>query len=310
MDLMSVAFISTFLAAAVAGTLPLLLAAVGETVSERSGVLNLGIEGMLLLGGYSAFVVTLNTGSYALGMVAGAATGGVASIVMIVLNVWLALNQIVLGLAVTLIGTGLTSVLYLFYYSDSRPRLGTPPSVDVPLLSEIPVLGTVIFSQSTIFWGSLVAIVVVAWILSRSQWGLSVKACGQKPSALDAAGGNVLETRSVSVLFGGVFAGFGGAYLVLVTTGAFTPFMTNGMGFIAIVITMLGKGSIRLVAAAAFLYGLTVAVGTALQLTPVTLPIEMITMLPFVVIMIVLMIFARSAYIPPALVVPYVRGSR
>ncbi|MFC5500742.1 ABC transporter permease [Lysinimonas soli] len=308
-DLLTPAFISAFIVACIAGAVPLMLAAVGETIGEQSGVLNLGIEGMMLIGAYVGYVVALDTHSVWLGMLGGALGGAVISLVLLVLNVWLGLNQIVLGIAITLAGGGVTSVLYDQKYGATAPRV----EVDrwrIPGLSSIPGVGTSLFSQSGLFWIALALAALVAWFLSKSNWGLSIRAAGQKPSSLDAAGGSVMRTRSQAVLLGGLFSGLGGAYLALLGTSAFTPFMTNGLGYIAIVVTMLARGRILWVGLVSLLYGVTVAVGTVLQLTSLNIPTDIITMLPYIVVMIVLLIFARSVYISPVLGAPYTRGAR
>ena len=309
-DLLTPAFLSTFIVGCLLGAVPLLLAAVGETVGEQSGVLNLGIEGMMLIGGYVGYVVALGTHSIWAGMLAGAIAGAVTSLILLVLNVWLGLNQIVLGIAITLAGMGITSVLYNQIYGQSTPRVEAQTPWQIPGLSKIPVVGDSIFNQPAIFWISLLLAVIVGWFLTRTNWGLSIRASGQQPSSLDSAGGSVMRTRSQAVLIGGTFAGLGGAYLSLISTGAFTPLITNGLGYIAIIVTMLTRGRILWVAGVSFLYGFTVSLGTVLQLTKLNIPTDVVGMLPFVVVMIVLMIFARSVYISPALAAPYTRGAR
>jgi simple sugar transport system permease protein len=302
-------FFTVFLATCIAGTLPLLLAAVGETIGERAGILNLGIDGMMLLGGYFGYVAALSSGSIWLGMLVGVIAGAIASLLIVVLSVMFGLSQIVLGLALGLAGGGLTTVLYDENYSDSSPRV-SPDRWAIPGLSDLPIVGPSLFSRSGIFWVCIVIVIIAAWFLRRSNWGLSVRTAGQKPSALDAAGGSVMRTRAQAALVGGAFSGLGGAYLALLSTGTFTEHMTNGIGFIAIIVAMLSRGNIVLVAIISTLYGLTVAIGTALQLTSLGLPTDVITMLPAIVIMLVLLLFARGAYVPPALGVPYARGTR
>lgn len=309
-DLISATFITVFIATVIAQAMPLILAAVGETVGEQAGVLNLGIEGVMLVGAYAAFVTTLTTGSFWLGMLAGAVGGVVANLAMLVLNVWLGLNQIVIGLAVTLIGEGLTSVLYLQNYAKSTTSLGQPPALAIPGLSDIPIIGRAIFQQSAIFWVMLILVGVMGFLLARTNWGLSTRSAGQKPSSLDAAGGSVMKTRSQAVLVNGVFAGLGGAYLAVITTSTFTPGVVNGLGFIAIVITMLSRGRIGLVVLTSLIYGLAVAIGPALQVVGFNVPADFIKMLPFVVVMLTLIVFARSSVVPPALGAAYTRGAR
>ncbi|MCX6432575.1 MAG: ABC transporter permease [Actinobacteria bacterium] len=303
-------FAVVFIVAVIAGSIPLMLASLGETVGEQSGVLNLGIEGMMLIGGYVAFAVTLASGSFWWGMLAGGIAGLACGALFALLSVWMGLNQIVVGIAITLAGEGITSVLYDKEYSDTSPRLGLPDALSIPLLSKIPAFGESVFSQSAFFWMALAAAGVVAWWLSSTNPGLRNRAAGQMPASLDAAGGSVLRTRSWAVLAGGLFAGLGGAYLALISTGAFTPFMTNGVGYIAIIVTMLSRGRIRWVLVVSGVYGLTIALGTAMQLTTISLPTDVIQMFPFIVVMAMLVIYARGSYVPPALGTPYVRGAR
>lgn len=308
--LLTTAFATTFLIGCILGTVPLLLAAVGETIGERSGVLNLGVEGMMLVGVYVGYAVALGTGSIWLGLLTGAISGAVLSVFLVVLNVWFGLNQIVLGLAITLAGGGVTSVLYYENYGQSNPRVDAAAALPIPGLSELPVVGGSIFSQPAQFWFCCALVVAVALFLARSNWGLSAQAAGHKPASLDAAGGSVMKVRSQAVLLGGTFAGLGGAYLALLTTGAFTPYMTHGLGFVAIIVTMLTRGRVAAVAAVSLIYGVTVALGTAVQLTDLNIPTDVVGMLPFTAIMIILIVFARSVYISPALGAPYTRGAR
>jgi len=310
MDLFTVAFVSAFIAGFLAASMPLLVASLGETIGEQSGVLNLGIEGVMLFGGYAAFVVTLATDSFAWGLLAGAGVGILTSLFLLVLSVLLGLNQIVIGLAVTLLGGGMTSVLYFENYSRSTPRLGKDSPLAIPGLSDIPVVGDSVFSQPSVFWIVLGLAIAVWWLLVKTNFGLQIRAAGQNPNSLDASGGNVVATRAIAVLLGGFFSGLGGAYLALISTGTFTPFMTQGVGYTAIVVTMLARGRISWVIGASLVFGLSVAVGTVIQLTTINLPTDIIKMFPFVVVILVLVIFARSAYVPPALGLPYSRGTR
>lgn len=310
MDLFSVAFVSAFLAGFLAASMPLLIASLGETIGEQSGVLNLGIEGVMLIGGYASFVVTLTTGSFALGMVGGALAGILGQLFILLLSVLLGLNQIVIGLAVTLLGGGVTAVLYFEDYSQSTPRLGKDEPFMIPFLSDLPVVGDSIFQQPLVFWIMLLLAGAVAWFLLKTNFGLQVRAAGQNPNSLDASGGSVIRTRAIAVVLGGLFAGLGGAYLALISTGSFTPFMTQGIGYTAIVVTMLARGRILWVVGTSMVFGLSIAIGTVVQLTNVNLPTDVIKMFPFLVIIVVLVVFARSAYVPPALGLPYTRGSR
>lgn len=306
----SEAFIIAFIVAALASALPVMLAAIGETVGEQSGVLNLGMEGLLLVGGYFGFMGTLVSGSFWVGFLTGAVAGIALSSILMVLSVLLGLNQIVVGIGITLAGTGLSSVLYDFNYGTSKPRLGLDEPWTIPFLSDIPVVGQSLFSQPGMFYIALsLAIVTSVWMY-RTTGGLRLRSAGQKPASLDAAGGNVALTRSLAVLFGGAMSGLGGAYLALVSAGTFTPGMTHGMGFLAIVVAMLARGRLLWVVLISMTYGLFVAMGTVLQLTTLNIPNDVVTMMPFIAVMIVLTFFTRRSTLPEALAIPYVRGAR
>lgn len=304
------AFLTAFVVAALASAVPVMLAALGETVGEQAGILNLGMEGVLLVGGYFAFAATLATGSFWVGFLVGAIAGIVLSTIMMVLSVLLGLNQIVVGMGITLAGTGVTSVLYDSAYGETKPRLGLAPPWKIPLLSDIPVLGSSVFSQPGMFLVALLLAALTSIWLYRTSAGLRLRAAGQLPSSLDTAGGSVLRTRSLAVLFGGAMSGLGGAYLALISAGTFTPAMTHGMGFLAIVVAMLSRGRIVWVLLISLIYGLCVATGTVLQLTSLNIPNDVVTMLPFVLVMIVLTFFSRRSTLPAALATPYVRGAR
>lgn len=304
------AFLTAFVIAALASAMPVMLAAIGETVGEQAGVLNIGMEGLLLIGGYFGFVATLATGSFWVGFLVGALAGVVLSSIMMVLSVLLGLNQIVVGIGITLAGTGVSSVLYDFNYGTSKPRLGLAAPWEIPFLSDIPVVGPSLFSQPGMFYVSMLLAIITSIWLYRTTSGLRLRSAGQKPSSLDAAGGNVLLTRSLAVLFGGAMSGLGGAYLALISAGTFTPGMTHGMGFLAIVVAMLARGRLLWVFLISLIYGLFVAMGTVLQLTTLNIPNDVVTMMPFIAVMIVLTFFSRKSALPAALATPYVRGAR
>ncbi|WP_022885787.1 ABC transporter permease [Glaciibacter superstes] len=304
------AFLTAFVVAALASAIPVMLAAIGETVGEQSGVLNLGIEGLLLIGGYFGFVATIVTGSFWLGFLIGALASIILSSILMALSVLLGLNQIVVGIGITLAGTGVSSVLYDFSYGSSKPRLGLDAPWTIPFLSDIPVIGPSLFAQPGMFYVSMLLALVTSIWLYRTTSGLRLRSAGQKPSSLDAAGGNVAVTRSLAVLFGGAMSGLGGAYLALISAGTFTPGMTHGMGFLAIVIAMLARGRLLWVLLISLIYGLFVAMGTVLQLTSLNIPNDVVTIMPFIAVMIVLTFFARRSALPAALAIPYVRGAR
>jgi general nucleoside transport system permease protein len=307
-------FTEAFWTSVVAGGLlagvPLMYTALGETISERAGVLNIGLEGMMLAGAYLGFLGAYYGHSQWLGYLLGAGGGLIGAILMVVLCVWLGLDQIVVGIAITLAGEGITSVLQGAQFGTTYPRLGSVPTVSIPLLDRLPVLGSTLFSQPLIVYIGFALVVFTAWAFRSTNAGLNLNAAGQKPEALDAAGVSVIGTRSWAALATGALAGVGGAYLSIVGAGIFTPFITQGQGFIAIVICMLARGRPLWVIMGSFLFGVSLSVSDALQIAGFTISTDVINMLPFVAIIVALILFARRSYLPPALALPYVRGAR
>jgi simple sugar transport system permease protein len=309
-DLFSETFLTALIAGGVLAAMPLLFASLGETISEQAGVLNVGLEGMMLAGAYGAFVVALETDSIWLGLGAGTAIGALVSLLMVVLCVRMKLDQIVIGIGIVLVAEGLTSLLFDARYAASRPRLPAASEWSVPGLSELPVLGQSIFKQHPIVYIGVALVFAAHYMLRRTSAGLSLRAAGEKPAALDAAGVNVDRTRTWATIAAGLGAGLGGAYLSLIAAGTFTPFMTQGQGFIAIVIAMLARGTSPWTIVGSLLFGMSLSVATALQLIGVQISTDYVQMLPFIAVIVVLVLFARRSYLPSALALPYVRGER
>ncbi|MEQ1943214.1 ABC transporter permease [Mesorhizobium sp. VNQ89] len=310
MALFTQSFIITLFLGAIAAGIPLLLAGLGEQLSEKTGVLNIGLEGMMLFGAYTGFLVAWSSGSLALGFVAGAAGGMLVAALMALLCVRLGLNQIVIGIALTLAAEGLTALLHFVQFSRTYPRLDGVPTWPIWPLSEIPFVGPILFDNNVVFYLAIVLVAVFAWVYRQTNLGIALQAAGDKPAALDAAGVDVTNTRTTAVLVTGALAGLGGAYMSIVVAGVFVPFMTHGNGFIAIVLAMLARGRPLWVLGGALLFGGSLSMTTALQVAGVDIPTDVIQMLPFAMVMIVLLVAGRKAALPQALGESFVRGSR
>jgi general nucleoside transport system permease protein len=211
---------------------------------------------------------------------------------------------------VTIGAQGLTSLLHYFEFSREYPRLPAAPVWTLPGLGQIPVLGKALFSHNALVYLSVGLVGLLTWVFRATNWGLALEAAGQRPAALDAAGVDVLRTRAAAVLATGFLTGLGGAYLSIVGAGIFVPFMTGGTGYIGIVLAMLARGRPFWVLLGAILFGLSLALTTALQVAGIDVPTDVVQMLPFVVVMVILVIFARHSMLPPALGSPYIRGER
>lgn len=309
-SLLTEAFLTSLLFGAVTAGVPLLLAGLGEQISEKAGVLNIGIEGMMLFGAYTGFVAAYYSGSFALGFLAGGIGGALVAALVVLLCIRFGLNQIVIGIAVTLGMEGLTALLHYFQFSRTYPRLDLAPTWALPVLSDIPVLGRALFTHNPVVYLAILLMIALAWLFRATYVGLNLEAAGNKPAALDAAGVSVVKTRAVAVLTTGFLSGVGGAYMANVGAGLFVPFMTGGAGFIGIVLAMLARGRPVWVLLGAALFGISLAMTTALQVGGINIPTDVVQMLPFAMVMLVLVIFARHSVLPPALGLPYVRGER
>lgn len=245
-----------FLEASVRTATPLALAAVGECISERAGVINIGLEGSIIAGALGATVAAGVAGAGA-GFVAGAAAGVAVAMLFALFTVWMRADQIITGTAITLLAFGLTGTLYTTLYGSVGVALSIPTvgAVAIPGLSSIPLIGHALFAQPLVTYLLYVAVPVCAWWLVRTQAGLALRAVGEHPEAAIAAGVRPRRVQFAAVLFAGAMAGLAGATLVLAQAGTFVEGMSAGRGFIAIAIVVLGRWKPLGVAAAALLFG-------------------------------------------------------
>ncbi|MBL8582945.1 MAG: ABC transporter permease [Rhizobiaceae bacterium] len=308
--LFSELFLSALLFGAVTAAVPLLLAGLGEQMSEKAGVLNIGIEGMMITGAYVGFVGAFYSESLWFGFLTGALGGMAVAVVMVLLCVRLGLNQIVIGIGLTLGLEGLTALLHHFQFSRTYPRLPAADITAIPLLSGIPIVGPAFFRHHLLVYLAVLLVFVMAYVYRRTQLGLNLQAAGDKPAALDVAGVDVLRTRTVAVLTTGALAGIGGAYLANVGAGIFVPFITNGAGFLGIVLAMLARGRPSWVLYGALLFGMCLSLTTAMQVAGINIPTDVIQMIPYLAVLAMLVIFGRRSSLPAALGIPYERGAR
>jgi ABC-type uncharacterized transport system permease subunit len=270
---------------------PLLIAALGEHVTERAGVLNLGVEGMMIVGAATGFAAAVLTDSSVFGLLAGALAGMALSAVFALMVLVFATNQVATGLALTILGLGLAGLIGQGFVG--QPRAALPPVI-IPFLSGIPVLGKAIFTGDGVFFLSLVLIGLVAFGLNRTRFGLLLRAVGESHSSAHALGLPVRRIRLVAILFGGLLAGLAGAYLSLIYTRFWSPGMTAGRGWIALALVVFAGGQVwRLVLGAYLFGGITVAQLHA-QAGAIGLPSQFLSALPYLMTIAALLFLSLS----------------
>jgi general nucleoside transport system permease protein len=301
---METALLIGLLASGVRFAIPLLLAAVGETVSQRAGVLNVGIEGVMLVGALAAVLCAVWTGSPWLGLLGAIVAGVLFSSIHVLFAVILRADQIVSGIALFLLGIGLSGFVFrLTLGSGARPPGAVPGfrPLDLGPLSEVPVLGPVLFQHNAMVYLAVVAVAIVAFVLARTGWGLTVRAVGENPLAVRAAGLNEVRLRAVAVLIGGGFAGAGGAFLSIAQLNGFVENMVAGRGFIAIACVVFGRWNPVGVAFVALAFGITEASQIRLQTLYPALPHQFFVILPYVAAIVALVILRGRSGQPAAL---------
>ena len=270
---------------------PLLIAASGELVVERSGVLNLGVEGMMVMGAVTGFAIALTTGNPWLGMLAGALVGAAFSMLFAVLVLSVATNQVATGLSLTLLGLGLSGMIGQGFVGLPGIKL---PYFDIPLLSDIPFFGKLVFSQDPIFYLSLLLVAGVWWFLFRTRAGLTLRAIGDNHDSAHALGIKVLRIRYLAVAFGGACAGLAGAHLTLVYTPQWIENMTAGRGWIALALVVFASWRPWRVLAGAYLFG-AVSIGQLhAQAIGLGLPSQLLSSLPYLATIAVLVVISRN----------------
>jgi len=307
-DFLTVSVLLATLASGIRLATPFLLAALGETIGQRSGVLNLGVEGVMLLGAYGAYYATLRTDSVLLGIVVGLVVGGVMGIVYGVVTLALKAEQGISGIGIFIFGLGLSDLLF-------QKQVGTPTPIDglgdvaIPLLGDLPWVGEVLFHQNVLVYAAFLLVPAMWFVIHRTPFGLDVRAVGETPEAADSLGVSVERTRYITIFVGNAFAGLAGAALAL-ELGIFQQNLTNGHGFIAIALVYFGAWRPAGVMAGSLVFGLVSA--TVLQWKTLGIVVgttaSIVGMFPAVLTILVLVLVSRRTGQPSALTRPFERG--
>jgi general nucleoside transport system permease protein len=284
--------LTAILVSMVISATPLLLAAAGELVTEKSGVLNLGIEGMMIVGAVTGFAAAISTDSHLVGFLAAAVAGAVMSAVFGVLTLFLLANQVATGLALTIFGIGLSALI-------GKPFIGRPlerlPQLDIPGVSDLPLIGPVLFGQDALVYFAAAMTIAIGWFLSRTRAGLVLRSVGENHDAAHALGYPVRRIRILAVLFGGAMSGLGGAYLSLAYTPLWTEGMTAGRGWIALALVVFSTWKPWRLLLGAYLFGFFSIAQLHAQGFGVRIGPEFLSMLPYLATVLVLVIISRDA---------------
>ena len=291
---------------------PLILGALAGIVCERSGVINVAIEGQLLAGAFMGALVASAAKSLDAGLLAAMLAGGLISALLAVFAIKYTVNQVVLGVVINVFALGLTGYGYDAFMQTNQ-NLNSPGSfhpIKIPLLSGIPVIGPLFFDANIIVYLTYILILVVDLALFRTRWGIRTRAVGEHPTAADTVGINVIRTRYRNVILGGFIAGLRGAAITLGTVGSFSYNISSGKGFIALAAVIFGRWSPRGAVAAALIFGFSDALQTLLSIvhSPVAIPSDLLTMLPYVVTVYAVAGFVGRVQAPAADGQPYVKG--
>lgn len=270
---------------------PLLLAAMGELVTERSGVLNLGVEGMMIMGAVTGFGVALTTGSAVVGMIAAIVAGALFSLLFAFLTLTLATNQVATGLALTLLGLGLSGMIGEGFVGQAGVRLG---ALSIPGLSDLPIVGRILFGQDPIFYISIALTIGVMWFLFRTRAGLTLRSVGDSHSSAHALGIKVIRIRYLAVMFGGACSGLAGAHLSLVYVPQWVENMTAGRGWIALALVVFACWRPLRVLAGAYLFGAVTIGQLHAQAIGLGLPSQLLSSLPYLATVVVLVLISRN----------------
>ena len=282
---------------------PYTLASLGIMIGGRSGVFNISAEGLMLLGASATFLTTFITGNAFLGVLSALAIGALMGLIYGYLTITLKLNQFIIGITLFIFTSGLGSLLYKIAIGVTLtpPRIEVLPPIEIPLLSNIPVIGEILFKQNILVYTTIIIALVFHYILFKTTLGLAIRAVGENPRAADTLGINVFLVRYVTVIVGSMLMALAGGYLVLAFTGTFTDYIVSGRGWISIALTLFGKWSpIPILLGSLIFSGVEVLV-YQLQAMEVAIPYQFLLMLPFIVTLFILIWVYRRAEVPEAL---------
>lgn len=312
-ELLTVTFVVSLFSGMIRIATPIIYSSLGELVTERSGILNLGVEGTMLMGAFVGFLTAYKTHSLWLGYVFAMLAGGGLGLLMAFLSSTLKVDQIVAGLTINLLSSGLTFYLYRLAFKDvasaNMPNIEILRTVPIPLLSQIPVLGEIFFKQGILTYIAFIAMApLLYFFLYRTKHGLQLRCIGENPRAMEMKGVNIFSYQYLAVIFGGVLAGIGGGFLVLSYSGMFLPYIVGGRGWIAIAIVIFGDWKPFRILFMALFFGFLDSIQLQIQGLGIQFPYQALLALPYVLTIVALVFGRRRAGAPLALGIRYDRG--
>lgn len=286
---------------------PYLYAAIGETFGQRSGVLNLGVEGQMLLGAFFSFYVAFTTGNLGLGLLAAIVVGAVMGLAMAYVSVNLQAEQGISGIGFYLFGLGMSELLFKMLLGTVETVKGFSP-LHIPLLAKIPVIGDIFFQQNVMVYGAFLLVPVSWFVLNKTTLGLKIRAVGENPEAADSLGVSVVRVRYFTIILGGILSGVAGASMSIALLNVFQQNMTSGLGFIAVALVYFGAWRVRGVLIGALLFSMVNSLQLWMQVLDVPIPSEIAVMLPYILTIVVLVITVSRVRSPSALTKAFDRG--
>jgi ABC-type uncharacterized transport system permease subunit len=306
-DILTASFFIGILASGIRLATPYLYAAIGETLGQRSGVLNLGVEGQMLMGAFAAFYVTFQTGNLWLGMLAAVGVGAFMGLAMAFVSINLQAEQGISGIGFYLFGLGMSTLLFQMLLGTVETVQGFAP-VHIPLLSDIPIIGEIFFQQNILVYIAFALVPIVQFILQRTTLGLKIRAVGENPEAADSLGVSVATVRYITVTVGGILSGIAGGSMSIGLLNVFQQNMTSGLGFIAVALVYFGGWRPLGVMLGALLFSMVNALQLRLQVEGVPIPSDLMVMMPYILTIIALILTVQRVRSPSALTKPFQRG--
>ena len=306
-DFLQAAIIINILAATIRISTPLLLGAMGELVAEHSGVMNLGLEGMMMFGVFTVWLVTFAGGTTYMGVAGAMLVGALLGLLLAFLVIYLRVDQTVAGLSINILAIGFNEFYHRMVNANSvSVTIDILPNFNIPFLSEVPILGEVFFQQRFLTYLAFILVPLIAWFLKRTNFGLAIRSTGENPRAVDTRGISVSRVRLIATVFGGMMAGLGGAFLMSVTS-RYLPEMTAGRGWLAIIIVIAGNWKPIRMVVATLIFAFLGALQVTLTTFEIALPYEFLLVMPYVLALVALALSRVRSAQPAKLSVPYSR---